>query len=261
MVTGKTIQIYIPDGNPRNIRLAEITTRTIQTVVVPRASLDYAASRNELNSVGIYFLIGNPENEALPLIYIGEAEDCIARLKQHNKSKTKDFWNVAVVILSKTQFFTKTHIKFLESHCYSETVKAGRYKVKNTTAPSTPFVPEPMKMDLLENFDTIKILVSTLGYPVFDIVDTKNKAEQLICRGKEALATGQYMEEGLVVLKGSRCNVEETSTINSSASNMRQKLINDGILVKKGNVYEFTGDYVFASPSMAAATVLARSAN
>ena len=27
---GKTIQIYLPDGNPRGLKIAEITSRTIQ---------------------------------------------------------------------------------------------------------------------------------------------------------------------------------------------------------------------------------------
>lgn len=32
--------------------------------------------RTELNNVGVYILVGNPEEEAKPLNYIGEAEDC-----------------------------------------------------------------------------------------------------------------------------------------------------------------------------------------
>jgi hypothetical protein len=34
---GKTIQIYCPQGEPRGVRIAEITTRIVQAVVVPRA--------------------------------------------------------------------------------------------------------------------------------------------------------------------------------------------------------------------------------
>ena len=36
---GKTIQIYLPDGNPRSIKIAEITSRTVQVVLIPRAKL------------------------------------------------------------------------------------------------------------------------------------------------------------------------------------------------------------------------------
>jgi len=38
----KTIQIFLPDGNPRGVKIAEFTSRTIQAVLVPRAQLDFA---------------------------------------------------------------------------------------------------------------------------------------------------------------------------------------------------------------------------
>ena len=60
MSSGKTIQIYIPDGSPRGIRIAEITSRTVQAILIPRSNLEDAFARDELNSVGVYFLIGNP---------------------------------------------------------------------------------------------------------------------------------------------------------------------------------------------------------
>ncbi len=109
---GKTIQIYCPSGEPRGVRIAEITTRIVQAVVVPRAKLDEALRRDELGGVGLYFLFGDSETGALPLAYIGEAEDCCVRFKQHNKNK--DFWNIGIAIVSRTGSFTKAHGKLLE---------------------------------------------------------------------------------------------------------------------------------------------------
>jgi len=34
----KTIQIYLPGGDPRGIRVAEVTTRIVQVIEVPRGS-------------------------------------------------------------------------------------------------------------------------------------------------------------------------------------------------------------------------------
>jgi hypothetical protein len=87
MNEGKTIQLFLPDGNPRSIKIAEITSRTVQAILIPRIKLDYIFTREELNNVGVYLLIGNPEDEVKPLLYIGEAEDCKTRLKQHNSTK------------------------------------------------------------------------------------------------------------------------------------------------------------------------------
>jgi Domain of unknown function (DUF4357) len=259
MNNGKTIQIFLPDGNPRSIKIAEITSRTVQAILIPRTKLDYIFTREELNNVGVYLLIGNPEEDVKPLLYVGEAEECKARLKQHNSSK--DFWNYAIAIISKTHYFTKTHIKFLESFMYQEAMRINRYKLENNSIPTTPYVAEWMEADLLDNFDTIKILVSTLGFPIFDEIKTAQKADILFCKGKDALASGQFTDEGFLVLSGSKCNLKESNTAGTWIINMRTRLVEENILIKKDNVYEFVFDYLFGSPSAAAGTVLARRAN
>lgn len=216
-------------------------------------------SRDELKNVAIYFLIGSSDEEGKAILYVGEAEDCHTRLKQQNTAK--DFWNFALVLISKTQYFTKTHIKFLEYHCYKEAKNAGRFVLENSTIPNRPFVPEAMQADLLDNFETIKILVSTLGFPIFDHIRKPDKKDILYCKGKEAFAEGEYAEDGLIVFSGSKCNLEETKTAGPWVIGMRERLKQSGILKREGNIYKFTSDYIFSSPSAAAATVLGRRAN
>jgi hypothetical protein len=65
---GKTIQIFLPDGNPRGVKIAEFTSRTIQAVLVPRAQLEFASSWEELSNVGLYFLFGDAADGNLPLL-------------------------------------------------------------------------------------------------------------------------------------------------------------------------------------------------
>ena len=259
MTIGKTIQIFLPDGNPRSLKMAGITSLTVQAILIPRAKLDEAAKRQELKNVGVYFLIGSSDEDSKPMLYVGEAEDCLTRLKQQNKQK--DFWNTAIAVISKTQYFTKTHIKFLESHCYAEAQKIGRYKLENPNAPTMPFVSESMEADLLDNYDTIKILVATLGYPIFDQIKKPQKRDILYCKGKAAKAEGEYTEDGLIVFAGSVCNLKETQSAGPYVKNWRDQLIRDGILKQEGDVYKFTHDHIFSSPSTAAAVVLARRAN
>lgn len=257
---GKTIQIFLPDGNPRGIKIADITSRTVQILLIPRSSLDEVAKRYAIQNVGIYFLIGSTEEGAKPILYIGEAENCLIRLKQHNKNK--EFWNTAVVATSKTQFFTKSHIKYLEWYCYDSAKKADRYTLENNQIPSKPYIPEPVEADLMDNFDTIKILVSTLGFPLFDtIAKPKQKKDILNCKGKNAVAQGEYTEDGVVVFAGSTANVGESKSVQAWISDKRNKLIEQGVLKLKDNVYIFTSNYIFPSPSAASAVVLGRSAN
>ena len=42
---------------------------------------------------------------------------------------------------------------------------------------------------------------------------------------------------------------------------LRQELINNGVLAMQGELYQFTQDYSFSSPSTAAGVVLGRNAN
>ena len=255
--TGKTIQIYLPDGNPRSLKIAEITSRTVSAILIPRSKLDESAKRDELNNVGVYLLFGSDESK--PQVYIGEAENCLSRLKQHNKSK--DFWTHAVAFISKTQHFTKTHIKFLEWLCCEVAIKANRYTLENGNSPSKPHVSEPVEADLYDNFDTIQILASTLGYPVFDEIKKPKIKEVIVCKGKEAYAEGEYTEDGIIIFADSKCNLTESKTAGSWIIGMRSDLKESGVLIEKEGILLFTKDHIFSSPSASAAVVLARRAN
>jgi hypothetical protein len=74
-------------------------------------------------------------------------------LKQHNQSK--DFWNVAIGITSKTSSFTKGHAKYLEWLCCTKASEAGRCELENSTAPTKPHVSESMEADLNDNFEVL----------------------------------------------------------------------------------------------------------
>jgi len=286
-MSARTIQIFLPDGSPKGIRIAEITSTTVKVISIPRHKLEEAAKREELQNVGLYFLFGSPEYEEDHFVYIGEAENCLRRLKQHNAKK--EFWDTALVVVSKTNSFTKAHVKYLEHYTYKRAKEANHYKVMNDVVPTESFITEPMKADLMDNFGTIQILLETLGYPVFEggrqvapirtpiLVEdqqvdsvspsTLKETSQvepngiLICKGKDAYATGKYIDGKLAVQKGSKANIEEAATAGASLINKRAELLSSGVLERKGNVYVFMSDYVFDSPSSAASVVLGRRAN
>ena len=260
MTRGKTIQLFLPDENPRGVKIAEFTSRTIQSVLIPRAQLEFACTREELRNVGIYFLFAEGTSGSLPLLYVGEAEDCATRLKQHNKQK--DWWTVAIVCISKTAEFTKSHVKFLEWHCHQQAGEAGRFKLENSSTPTKSHVSESMEADLMDHFDTIRTLASTLGYPLFDRIKKAKTKDKLTCKGKKALATGEYADDGVVVFAGSIANREFTKSSHEYIKATSEGLLEDGVLEPiDADTLRFTKDHVFPSPSQAAAIVLARSAN
>jgi len=257
----QTIQIFLPDGSPRSVKIAEITNRVVKSVLVPRNKLDYISTREELNNVGIYFLFGESADKAKPIVYIGEAEDCLERLKQHNRKK--EFWNYAVVMISKINAFTKSHAKYLEHIAINQAKDSNRYETENVTAPNKPFVTESMEADLLDSFDTIKILLSTLGFPVYDKVSKEQATtkEILYITGRNVKAEGDLIDDGFVVFKGSEAKKQTTPSCHEHLINFRQRLIHNNIIVEESGKYIFLQDYVFNSPSTAGGVVLGRSTN
>lgn len=258
---GKTIQIYCPTGEPRGVRIAEITTRIVQAVVVPRAKIEEAISRSELAGVGLYFLFGESEAGGLPVAYIGEADDCCVRLKQHNKNK--DFWNIAVAIVSRTGSFTKAHGKLLEWIAIDKATIAGRYQLDNGNAGGEPNVPEWMQADVAEVFETAEVLLNTLGFPIFEPAANRSAEADAVffCKRGGADARGVYNEEGFVVLKGSLARRETTTSSHDTVEPKREELIGSGVLVAVKEGYRFERDMAFSSPSAAAAIVSGSSAN
>lgn len=260
----KTIQIFLPSGDPRGIRVAEITTRIVQVIEVPRSLLTDYLKMRESNQVALYFLFGRSDDEADPRVYVGQTGDLRARLAKHNKEK--DFWQQALVLISRTNSLTQTHALYLEWHCLQVARKAGRYADENGTSGTKPHTPAPLEADCLEIFETGHVLLSTLGYPLFDSVadasSNGTKEETFYCRASGANGRGRYTSEGFVVLKGSQGRrAIVPSFVGTHWEKKRDGLIAAGILNAEGETVEFTKDHLFGSPTSAAVALMGRSSN
>lgn len=270
----RTIQIYLPKGDPRGLRVAELTTSIVRVIDVPRALLDEFMEMPEAKQVGVYFLINDEEDRDYPSIYIGQTGGTGKRLLSHQKEK--DFWNRVLVGVSLTNNLTQTHSTYLEWLGIKSANEAGRYKVENGNSGSKPHTPAPMEADCQEIFATIRVLMATLGQPAFEsLAKPAVEAELFYCRSKvsggntaksagkvEYDATGQYTTEGMVVLKGSKARLAiAASAPKDKLNSRRDELIKDGALKLEGDYYVFQRDVLFKSPSGAAFIVRAASSN
>src|SRR5688572_2329966 len=109
---GRTIQIYLPNGDPSGIRVAELTTSVLRVVEVPRNQLNMFLPMPESSQVGLYFLFSENEENSGKILYIGQSGDLKNRLTTHHQKK--DFWNKVLVVLSLTNNMTQTHALYLE---------------------------------------------------------------------------------------------------------------------------------------------------
>lgn len=261
----KTIQIFLPGGDPRGIRIAEITTRIVQAIDVPRSLLADFIKMPESGQVAVYLLVGQSEGGVSQKLYIGQTGDLRKRLVKHNKEK--DFWQRAVVLVSRTRSLTQTHALFLEWLCIQQAKKADRYKTENGNDGSKPHTPAPLEADCFEIFDTGRTLLATLGYPVFEaLASHENEAagavELFYCARSGSNAVGEYTEEGFVVHKGSTGRVQVSNGfIHHTFNKLRTDLIGEGKLGVENGVLIFKDDVLFSSPSGAAAVVVGGAAN
>ncbi len=264
MSTAKTIQIFLPSGDPQGIRVAEITTRIVQVIDVPRSLLGEFFKMPESSQVAVYFLVGDAEDGTSHSVYVGQTGDLKQRLNSHNKDK--EFWQRVLVLVSRTNSLTQTHALFLEWHCLQYVRKAGRYSDENSNSGSKPHTPAPLEADCMEVFETGQTLLATLGHPLFAPLVRRAigeaAPEQFFCRSSDSDARGIYTEEGFVVLEGSSGRKDNVkSVMGTSLERFRNRLFESGVLVVKGSRAVFAKDHLFSSPSMAAMAVMGRTAN
>ena len=259
MTRPQTLQIFLPSGDPQGIRVAEITTRIVRVIEVPRSLLAEFLRMPEANQVGVYFLVGPRDESDETALYIGQSGAVGPRLSQHNQEK--DFWNRALVVVSLTNNLTQTHALFLEWLSLKEAREAGRYALENGNGGARPHTPAPLEADCHEIHETVGILLATLGYPVFKAVGksaTGKQAETFFCRRNGADGRGLYTSEGFVLLAGSSGPRESKST---GIARIRERLGQGGVLEVTDDRIVITKDHAFGSPSGAATALLGRNAN
>lgn len=263
MKFGKTIKIFLIDGDPNGRMSCELSNWSGKAYKIPRIKVKDCLDREDLTtSTGVYLLFGK-DDEGKDQVYIGEAETILKRLNQ--QLNAKDFWNETIVFISKDDNLNKAHVKYLENRLHEIAKSANRYKVDNSIVPTQSSISESDRAEMEEFIDYIKLLVNTLGHKVFEEKrEFKPKQKQnifLIKAARGADGQGEPTSDGFVVFKGSKAAATIVNSMTPSFINLRNKLINDGVIVDKGDYYEFTDDYIFSSPSTAAVMVMGRNAN
>jgi len=262
-MSSATIKLFLPLGDAKSLRTAEISNWTGKAVAAPRTELDELLAREELDKAGVYILTGSDPATNTPRAYIGEAEVIRERLKQH---KTKEFWVSAIVFVSKDENLTKAHIRHLESRLLAEAAQIGRFTLEQNQATGSK-LPESDREDMEVFLTRIRQLLPVLGSdilaPIAQPTSKSQRRGMLFCRVKGAEARGQRTPNGFVVFRGSTAVLEDRPSAQSYPYVLTQpkELIPDGTLIEKEGFFVFTKDSEFSSPSAAAAVIHGGSAN
>lgn len=262
MKFGKTIKIFLIDGEPNGRMSCELSNWSGKAYKIPRIKIKDCSDRDDLTSTGVYLLFGK-DDAGKDQVYIGEAESILKRLNQ--QLTQKDFWNEAIVFISKDENLNKAHIKYLENRLHDIAKSANRYTIDNSIIPTQSSISESDRAEMEEFIEYIKMLVNTLGHKVFDEkreFKPKQKQESFFIKStRGADGQGEPTSDGFVVFKNSKAAATIVNSMTPNFINYRQKLIDEGVLINKVEYFEFSDDYIFSSPSTAAAMVMGRNAN
>ena len=268
MKFGKTIKLFLIDGDTNGRLACELSNWTGKAYKLPRNLIKICTDRPEIQTTGVYMLLNKSADlSEKGQLYIGEAENIFNRLTQHVKEK--DFWNEAIVFISKDDNLNKAHIKYLENRLYEIATSANRYELINNQIPTQSSISESDKAEMEEFLANILILVSTLGYNAFEQIrqaDTKvqpYKEEDLffITAARGANGTGKTTSEGFVVFENSQVADPITNSYPKIMQKLRNTLISEGVIVKENDKLIVKHDYLFSSSSSAAMIIMGRSAN
>jgi hypothetical protein len=268
---GKSIRLYLKDGNVTGIKTGEVVNQTIQAIACPRPRAVELKEMEAVQRPGVYFLFGTDEQTNESKVYIGEAENVYERLQSHIIKK--DFWNEVIFFTSKDENLTKSHVKYLESRLIQLAFSINRYKIDNYNQPQASSLPLPDRDSMEEFLLYVKLLIGVLGHKVLEEVissDNKpgrdllpvssNRSEvnhpELFLSMSGLKASAIQTDEGIVVLKGSEAAKTFTSSLSPGYQVLREKLINSGSLVPADDKYVFQKDTLFDAPTPAGAIVV-----
>ena len=281
----RSINIFLLDGDPNGIRVAQISMSTIQAIAFRRNQLRRVREAfPEIERPGVYILIGADEDvQDRQLAYIGESEGVGARLSYHNSNEAgrdaKGFWTDTVVLISKDENLTKSHARYVEACLIRGVVSNPRWTLPNTRMPSDdagkPPLPDRAAMD--EFVDQTKTLVGALSWDLFreirgrtpeQIADRElpkadfHASPRFFFRGEGFAAEMEIGPSGDFIVKaGSKARVKTTRTIPRGTTSLRNTLVEKGVLQQESDFLVFASAYSFTSASAAAATVIGASAN
>jgi hypothetical protein len=261
-----SLRIFVADGDPDGLRVIERSNWIGKALIFPRAVLPAVKQREELEQTGVYLLLGPREDGEGEMLYVGEGDPLRPRLESHYAQK--DFWTRAVCFTAGgSGQLNKAHVQFLEANLIRLAKTAKRLPLDNANQPTEPSLSEADRADMQVFLENMLGMLPVLGIHAFEQLApaTAVVAETMLaCKGKGVVAHGYEATLGFVVKSGSQAVCETVPSMQQHVRGMydlRQELIGNGVLERDNDHFRFAQDFVFSSPSTAAAVVLGRSAN
>ncbi len=253
----KLIQTFLPDGSLEGIKVVELSESSIKAFISPRIKLNDLKKRPEINQPSLYLLINSADNQ----LYIGESENFFHRIKNHDQSK--DFWDLAIAIVSNTNSLEKSDVKYLESLAVEKAQATAAMEVLNKTVPTRNNVHE-FKVHTLEKIlEDTAMIAESLGFSIFASKKDNQESSIWHLSAKNSIASAEFRGDKFILLAGS---VIDKTYAPSWANAFPKSLIEREELLKTnskdlGDSFELVNNVPTRSPNHAGGIVAGRSIN
>ena len=157
----KVFQIFVPD-NTLVSRIISCENQVTELFVIDRADKKFFSEySSDLSKPALYILV----NRDLKKLYVGETDDSITRLKNH---EMKDFWTEAIVFHSSGDTLSTTEVRWLEAKTYEVLSLLGYYDLsENKKVPQAPPLKKNQNFILEPIFEEAKNYICAAGFDIF----------------------------------------------------------------------------------------------
>lgn len=259
-----TVYTKLLDTTLSGARIIDMgSTRTCQLYVIPREQLTLVSKEKLLHQYCFYILLGQTQ-DGVPKAYIGQSNDFLHRVKDHQSKK--DFWDTALVFVSKANEVYASEVLFLEYLGITKAIEAGSYSLnENKQMPQKPSIAPDKENDMELFFNEIMFLTKFYGCGIFESSKEDGQLENheqpytfymdAPKSGVKAALDYYPLANRFVIKAGSRIRGKASKSIPAAIRKRRDELITiPSIMRPEGEFYILTMDIELlnSSPSAAA---------
>jgi hypothetical protein len=251
----RLIQTFLLDGTLEGVRIIELES-SIKAFVIPRLKLPDIRQRLELKQPALYLLVNSADNE----VYVGESENFLDRVQNHDQNK--DFWDTVVAIVSTTNTLEKSDVKYLESTTVERAKQTGTVSILNKTVPLKNTIHE-FKLHSLENIlADIVMITEMIGFSLFASKQEENEITWTL-DVSESHARAQFRGDKFILLADSI--ISKKFSDNWASRDPKWLAEREELFAKygtdRGSSVELKENVALRSPNHAAVMVVGRSIN
>lgn len=275
-MSGRLIEIFLPDSEIPTYRHGRIANRAIQAVTAARSELNRLTSE-EAGRGGLYLLVNDDEESGVS-VYVGRSENVAARLADHNRGSNvidgdgapADFSRVIVFFGDDWQ--TVAHRMWLEAKLIEAMRAVSWVTVLNKRQEQAPNLNPAQASIATEVFEDIRLLMPVLGLDVLERISPsiKTSHQQADENGQERESPeGESFEldfagihanivvdgDRFIALSGSGFSLNEADALQSSYKHLRSRLLTDGGVSRSGEGAVLSKDVEFRSASAVGSTL------